>query len=89
MSAAKQRLNLFNFEFNYPFERHSPLWAGTRPAPTLSLTAIVLPLFEICYSSHQRYTVIVFVKGGTTVSINAAGKEIAESLAKQILAQIE
>jgi hypothetical protein len=30
-------LNLFNFEFNYPFERHSPLWAGTRPAPTFCL----------------------------------------------------
>jgi hypothetical protein len=33
MSAAKQRLNLFNFEFNYPIERHSPLWAGTRACP--------------------------------------------------------
>jgi hypothetical protein len=33
MSAAKRRLNLFNFEFNYPFERRSPLWAGTGACP--------------------------------------------------------
>jgi hypothetical protein len=32
-------------------ERHSPLWAGARPAPTLSPTAIVLPLVEICSKS--------------------------------------
>jgi hypothetical protein len=48
MSVAKRRLNLFNFEFNYPIERHTPLWAGARPAPTLSPTAIVSPLIEIC-----------------------------------------
>jgi hypothetical protein len=38
MSAANKRSNLFNFEFNYPFERRSPLWAGTRPAPTFSVS---------------------------------------------------
>jgi hypothetical protein len=38
MSAANKRSNLFNFEFNYPFERHSPLWAGTRPAPTFCVS---------------------------------------------------
>jgi hypothetical protein len=48
MSAANNRLNLFKFEFNYTIERHSPLWAGTRPAPTILPTAIVSPLIEIC-----------------------------------------
>jgi hypothetical protein len=48
MSAAKRRLNLFNIEFNYTIERHAPLWAGTRPAPTLLPTAIVSLLIEIC-----------------------------------------
>jgi hypothetical protein len=38
MSAANNRLNLFNFECHYPFERHSPLWAGTRPAPTFCVS---------------------------------------------------
>jgi hypothetical protein len=55
MSAANNRLNLFNFEFNYTFERRSSLWAGTRPAPTLSLTAIVSPLIEICYKQQIPY----------------------------------
>jgi hypothetical protein len=49
MSAAKQRLNLFNFEFNYTFERHSPLWAGTGACPY-----ILFRFIEICSNKRNR-----------------------------------
>jgi hypothetical protein len=47
MSAAKRRLNLFNFEFNYPFERHTPLWAGTGACPYILCFVLLKSALEI------------------------------------------
>jgi hypothetical protein len=63
MSAANNGLNLFNFEFNYPFERHSPLWVGTGRVPTLSPTSIVSPLFEPALFFAKKSVFEIFKHG--------------------------